>query len=315
MRASTAKLLLLPLVLVAAFTAAGCGDDDSKDDKAKDAKRTTASSSTPAPLEAGGDFAVCTDVPYPPAEFLEGDEYTGYEIDLMNEVAERLDTTAVYEKTLFDAIIPSLDAKKCDAIISSMNVTPEREKQVAFVEYMAIGQSLMVPKGKESGVSGLDDLAGMSVAVQVGTTLKDALDAKSTELEGAGKEGIDVQTFPDAGAAAAALKAGKVDVFFADSPVVAEYVNKDEASFAFAGEPIDPLPVGIATRLDDEELHDAIQDAVEAMYADGTMVDILTEWNVQDFALGSDDAMESEDAMESDDAMESEGETAATTEG
>ncbi len=278
-------LRVIPLLLLATVVAAGCGDDDSSDGGSKD----SASTSTPAPLEAGGDFVVCTDVPYPPAEFLEGDEFVGYEIDLMKEIANRLGTTAVFEKTLFDAIIPSLNSKKCDAIISSMNINEEREKQVNFVPYMAIGQSLMVRKGEGEGIATLDDLAGKSVAVQVGTTLKDALDAKSKELEAAGKDGIDVQTFPDAGAAASALKADKVDVFFADSPIIAEYVVNDGESFEFAGEPIDPIDVGIALRKEDTELRDAIQSTLDEMYEDGTVRELLSKWNVQEFMLTTDE--------------------------
>lgn len=283
----------LALLLVAALVIAACGsDDDSKDDDGGGGK----DSATPAPLEAGGDFVVCTDVPYPPAEYLEGDDYVGYEIDIMDEVADRLDTKAVYEKTLFDSIIPSLEAKKCDAIISSMNVTPEREAQVKFVEYMEIGQSLMVQADSDDEVASLEDLSGKSVAVQVGTTLKDALDTTSKELKSAGKDEIDVQTFPDAGAAANALKTDKVDVFFADSPIVAEYVNKDADTFAFAGAPIDPLPVGIAIRPGDKELYEAVQDAIDEMYEDGTMEDLLKEWHVEDFMLAEGEEASDEDA-------------------
>lgn len=269
----------------ALLLAAGCGSDDDGDGGSSGTSDSASKIATPEPLEAGGEFVVCTDVPYPPAEYLDGDTFVGYEIDIMTEVAKRLGTTAEYEKTLFDAIIPSLQAKKCDAIISSMNVTPERQKQVRFSEYLTIGQSLMVPKGDEDSVASLDDLAGMSVAVQVGTTLKDALDAKSDELEGSGAKAIDVQTFPDAGAAAAALATDKVDVFFADSPVVADYINKQPDQFAFAGEPIDPLPVGIAVRTADTRLNDAITDAIHDMYEDGAMAKILEKWKIEDFGL------------------------------
>lgn len=282
MRASKLLLMLLT-ILAAAAIAAGCGEDDDSGDS----KSSKSDTKTPKPLKAGGELVVCTDVPYPPAEYLEGDKFVGYEIDIMDEVADRLGVETVYEKTLFDSIIPSLNAKKCDAIISSMNVNPEREKQVNFVTYMEIGQSIMVQSGEAEGISSLDDLAGKSVAVQVGTTLKDAVDAKSKELAAAGKDEIDVQSFPDGGAAAAALKSDKVDAFFADSPVVAEYVNKDEDAFEFAGEPIDPIAVGIATRKADTELQDAIQQAIDDMYEDGAMEKLLTKWNVQDFALES----------------------------
>jgi polar amino acid transport system substrate-binding protein len=281
-------LRAIPLLLIATAVAAGCGSDDSDDGGSSKQDDGGSKVTTPAPLEAGGEFVVCTDVPYPPAESLEGSTYVGYEIDLMTEVADRLGTEATFEKTLFDAIIPALQSKKCDAIISSMNVTPEREKEVAFVPYMAVGQSLMVAKGEGEGIENLDDLAGKDVAVQVGTTLKDALSAKSKELTAAGKDPIDIQTFPDAGAAAAALKTDKVDVFFGDSPVVADYVVKDGESFEFAGEPIDPIEVGIALRTGDSDLQKAVQDAVDEMYEDGTMVDILSRWNVEDFVLASE---------------------------
>lgn len=281
-----ASLVLIPAA--ALLLAAGCGsDDDGGDGGSKDGNSGT----TPAPLEAGGDFVVCTDVPYPPAEFLEGDKFVGYEIDLMTEVADRLDTTAVYEKTLFDAIIPALNGKKCDAIMSSMNITPEREQEVAFVPYMEIGQSLMVRAGEGGDIDGLDSLTGLDVGVQVGTTLKDALDAKSEELKDAGKDPINVITYPDAGAAAAALRGNRADVFFADSPVVAEYVNADDGAFEFAGEPIEPIAVGIAIRTEDTELQDAVQSAIDAMYEDGTAKKLLDQWNVADFMLnGGDEA-------------------------
>lgn len=269
-------------LLSCALVATGCGSDESKPKASKQPSNTAA---TPAPLTAGGQFVICTDVPYPPAEYLEGANFVGYEIEIMNDVARRLNTTPAYAKTLFDAIIPALQSKKCDAIISSMNVTPQREQQVSFVEYLEIGQSLMVATGTDDSINTLDDLSGLSVAVQVGTTLKDALDKKSAELVATGVPKIKVQTFPDAGAAAAALATGKVDVFFADSPVVADYVNKQPDQFDFAGEPIDPLPVGIATRKEDVALHDAITDAIQAMYKDGAMKTILQKWKISDFAL------------------------------
>lgn len=285
----------LAVLAVAATALAGCGKEKAST-TADDGGSTTAKIATPAPLTSGGDFLFCTDVPYPPAEYLEGSNFVGYEVDIAKELASRIGTTAAFQKTGFDGIIAALLAKKCDAIISSMNVTPEREKQVAFVEYLNIGQSLMVLKGKNADVAGLDDLAGKSVAVQIGTTLKDALDAKNKELEASGSDPIEIVSFPDADAAANALRTDKVDVFFADAPVVADYINKAPDEFSFAGEPIDPLPVGIALRPGDTELVDAVQEAMDAMYADGGMDEILEQWKISDFALAGDGAEDESDA-------------------
>jgi ABC-type amino acid transport substrate-binding protein len=76
-----------------------------------------------------------------------------------------------------------------------------------------------------------------------------------------------------------------VDAYFGDSPVVAYYIEQDPSSFAFGGSPINPIPVGIAVRKDAGDLKTAISQAVDAMYADGTMQQILSKWQMSDFAL------------------------------
>lgn len=279
---------LLPLlVLVAALLLAACGDDDSDSGSSTSNESSDSGSQvdTPPPLEADGQFVFCTDVPYPPAEFQEGQEFKGYEIELAEEVARRLGTTAEFQKTGFDGIIGALQAGKCDAIISSMNVTPEREKQVAFVEYMTIGQAVAVPPDAEGTINELADLAGKVVAVQVGTTLKALIEDANKELD----TPIKVQSFPDAGAAASALQTGKVDAFFADAPVVADYVIKQPDAFAIGGTQIDELPAGIAMRLEDTELHEAVQAAIDEMYKDASIEAIFAGWKVDQFLLAPED--------------------------
>src|SRR5690606_8915322 len=121
--------------------------------------------------------------PYPPAQFQEGSEFKGYEVEMGEEIAKRLGVTAVHQKTGFDGIIGALQAKKCDAIISSMNVTPEREQQVAFVEYMILGQAVAVAPDKAGTIESLEDLAGLTVAVQLGTTLGSAIAEANKTLD------------------------------------------------------------------------------------------------------------------------------------
>jgi polar amino acid transport system substrate-binding protein len=273
---SVRRWFALVAVLALALFVAGCGDDSSSDkSSSKD------SGNTPAPLKAGGTFAFCTDVPYPPAEFQEGSKYSGYEVELAEAVAKKLDTTADFIKTGFDGIIGALQAKKCDAIISSMNTTDERKKQVDFVEYMTIGQAVAVKPDAAGTINALADLAGQTVAVQVGTTLKALIDKENKQLD----TKIKLKLFPDAGAAASALQTDKVDAFFADAPVVADYVNKQPKEFAIGGTQIDELPAGIALRKSDTELTDAVQKAVDELYADGTVTKIFTKYNVDSFAL------------------------------
>jgi polar amino acid transport system substrate-binding protein len=232
---------------------------------------------------AGGTMTFCSDITYPPEESYIGNKPAGSDIDIATAVAKRLGKTAKFTNTGFDGIIAALQAKKCDAIISGMNDTPARAKQVDFVDYISVGQSLMVKKGNPSHVKNLASLAGKSVSVEVGTTNKDFLDAESKKLQKQGKPAIKVQSFPKDTDAAAALKTGRVDAYFGDSPVVAYYIQKDH-SFAFAGAPVNPIPVGIALRKHDSN-EPLIRKAIKALYANGTMKRILAKWHMSAFAL------------------------------
>jgi polar amino acid transport system substrate-binding protein len=118
---------------------------------------------------AGGTLTFCSDITYPPEEFYVGTKPAGSDIDIGNAVAKRMGRTAKFQNTGFDGIIAALLAKKCDAVISGMNDTASRRKQVGFIDYLSVGQSLMVKKGNPSHISGLASLSGKSVSVEVGT--------------------------------------------------------------------------------------------------------------------------------------------------
>lgn len=229
-------------------------------------------------------FVFCSDITYPPEEFYKGSTPVGSDIEIGTEVAKRLGMKAQFVNTGFDGIIAALLGKKCDAVISGMNDTPERAKQVAFVDYLSVGQSLMVKKGNPKHISKLSDLSGRSVSVEVGTTNKTFLEAASAKLKKAGKKGIDVVAFPKDTDAAAALKTGKVDAYFGDSPVAAYYIARD-SSFSFGGAPVNPIAVGIALRKSDTTLKAGVKTAITRMYADGAMKRILVKWKLTGSAL------------------------------
>ncbi len=243
-----------------------------------------AASGAAAPTRLAADtLTFCTDATYPPEEFYQGTKLVGSDIDIGTEVAKRIGLKAKFQNTGFDGIIAALLAKKCDAIISGMNDTPKRRTQVAFVDYIAVGQSLMVKKGNPKGIKTPADLSGKTVSVEVGTTNKDFLDVTSAALKKKGKPAIKVTTFPKDTDAANALKTGRVDAYFGDSPVVAYYIARD-SSFGFAGAPVNPKLVGMAIRKGDP-LIAKVQKQVNAMYADGKMKSILAKWKMSAVAL------------------------------
>lgn len=227
----------------------------------------------------------CSDLAFPPMEFLEGSQPVGADIDIGNEVGARLGREAEFTNVGFDGIIAALQSDLCDAIISGMNVTPERAEQVDFVEYLNVGQSLVVMAGNPLGITSLETLCGHAAGAQVGTTNIDTINAASEACVAAGNEAIDVTGFPADTDGVLALQADRIDAYETDSPVAAYYIAQSNGAFEFGGEAIDALPVGIAFRKDSTELRDEVQAAIDAMYADGTMTEILETWQLEDFAL------------------------------
>ena len=283
---SRSKLTALAgaLVVLLALIAAGCGGS-SKSAATTAATTTSGAGSSiqaPASIKSAGTLVFCSDITYPPEESYKAGTTTpeGSDIDIGTYIAEKMGVKARFDNTGFDGIIAALLAKKCDAVISGMNDTPERKKQVAFVDYLKVGQSFMVKSGNPENITGIASLAGKAASVETGTTNKDYLDAQSKKLQAQGKKGIKVVTFPKDTDAANALKTGKVDAYFGDAPVVAYYIEKDPSSFSIGGTPVNPISIGIAIRKSDTELQAAVKQAVTAAYADGTMDKILTRWKL-----------------------------------
>jgi polar amino acid transport system substrate-binding protein len=233
----------------------------------------------PASIAKAGKIVWCVDVEYPPEEsYDKNHKPVGSDIDIANGVGKLMGVKTEIKNVVFDSIIAALLTKKCNLIISGMNDTPERRKQVDFVDYLKVGQSLMVKKGNPGHVSTLASLSGKRVSVQTGTTMRDFLAAQSAKLKKQGKKEITIITFPKDTDAISALKAGRVDCYFADSPVVAYYVNLDSA-LAIAGKPIEPIPIGIAVRKHDP-LKAAVRKAIAALYANGDMKKIVARWGM-----------------------------------
>ncbi|MDQ2984115.1 MAG: ABC transporter substrate-binding protein [Actinomycetota bacterium] len=286
MRSKKILIGLLALLLIAVL-AAGCGKKK-KSQPSTTGKTGGSSITAPSRIASAGKLVFCSDITYPPEEFYEGTKPVGSDIEVGAELAKRMGVKAEFNNTGFDAIIAALLAKKCDVIVSGMNDTPERAKQVDFVDYMSVGQSFMVKKGNPAKVTGIPSLSGKKASVEVGTTNKDFLDAESKKLTAQGKKAIIVIPFPKDTDAANALKTGRVDAYFGDAPVVAYYVAQNPDSFTFGGQPVNPIPVGMAIRKEDKELSAAIAKGVKAMYDDGTMKKILDKWKMGDTALKPD---------------------------
>jgi len=235
----------------------------------------------PTNLVRPGTVTFLSDTTYPPQESMDtNNQAVGFDIDIAQALAAKMGLTATIQKTDSPQIVGALLAKKGDAIISALQVTPDLQRQVALVAYFRAGQAILVRKGNSAGITTLSDLCGKKVSVQVQSPEENSID----ELNGAACKDskINKQVYPTDLQAVLILKQRGVDAALDDSPVAAYFVKQTPDQLEQAGSPFKMNAEGIAIDPKNGELLKAMQQAMMAIYQDGTYRQILTKWNLLD---------------------------------
>ncbi len=241
----------------------------------------------PASIAAAGKIVYCSDISFPPFESYTGsNKPVGVDIDIGNALAALMGVKAVWANTQFDGIIPALQAKKCDAIISGLYDKASRRKVVDFVDYALVGNSVVVPKGNPTHVSGLSGLSGLKVGVQSGTTLRQQLLAENRRLKAAGKEPMTILDFPKDSDAFQQLVAGNLDAYYTVTSTAAYYAKKTGGRVQTAGPQVSAFPFGIATLKSNKPLHAAFVKGFALLRRNGQYIAILKRWGVPNAAIG-----------------------------
>jgi polar amino acid transport system substrate-binding protein len=241
---------------------------------------------TPANIKAAGKIVYCSDISGPPLGFFdENSQPTGSDIDLGKEIAKRLGVKAEFANTPFAGIVPALQAKNCDAILSQLFDKPARREVIDFVDYMYSSEAFLVAKGNPKNIKSLDDLSGVKIAVENGTTIQSLIEEQNKKFAAAGKAPAQVVVFPKDSDARQALQIGQVDVYGTTLESAGYFLQKAGHVFDIGGDPFAKILTGIGIRKDDGELKTAIQAALDSMKADGTYLKILTKWGMEGDAL------------------------------
>lgn len=259
-------LALLAAILVAALAAAGCGDDEEGGETSGAAQGEELDTIEPGVLTVG------SDIPYRPFEFGDAPDYEGFDVDIINAVADRAGLEVQIQKTPFATIFRNLAQGQFDAVISATTITAERDEVVDFSDpYFLANQSLVVAPG--SDIQSVDDLADTTVGVQIGTT-----GAEYAENE---TDASEVRPFDLGDQAFQALNADQVDAVIIDFPVAQAAI--DEGEDLEVPEQIDTDEAyGISVAPGSEDLLTAINDGLSQIKEDGTYEDIYREWFGED---------------------------------
>lgn len=214
-----------------------------------------------------------TNPEYPPFEFkTESGEITGFDIDVANAICEELQKKCVYVAQSFDSLIPNLRLKRFDAIISSMDITEERKKHVAFSDPYYLNPSVFVAIAGQ--FQAVEDFQAKDIGVLNGSTHQQYIKSKFKDAN--------IKNYPQYPNAMSDLEIGRVNAVFGDEVVVAEFIKRNN-KFEIVGEQVnDPEYFGnglaIAVLPKNTELLTEINGALEKIKENGRYQTIYDKW-------------------------------------
>jgi polar amino acid transport system substrate-binding protein len=218
----------------------------------------------------GEKLTVGSDTPYPPFEEFGNSksEFKGFDIELMEAIAEQAGREVEFQDTSFDTIFVDLAQGKFDAVASATTITEEREETVDFTEpYYLAEQAILVKEG--GSIDSVGALKGATVGAQKGTT--------GAEFVEESAEAGELRTYPQGPDAVNALKAGVVEAVVIDIPVAEKAVENTEGIEVSAAIPTEE-EYGFAVAKGNEELLGELNEGLAAAKEDGTYTKIFEKW-------------------------------------
>ena len=247
-------------------TAAEADADTSADTKAPEAEASEAGA-------AGGTFTVGFDQEFPPMGFVGDDgEYTGFDLEVAKEVAERLGLEFVPQPVDWAAKDMELESGNIDCIWNGFTMTG-REDDYTWSEHYMPNQQVFVVTA-ESGIKTLADLAGKVVEVQAESSAEAAL---KDDPDLTGTFGT-LQTTPDYNTAFMDLQMGAVDAIAMDEVVARFQIEQRQVDFIVLDETLAAENYAVGFKKGNDTLKNQVQEQLEALAADGTLAKISEKW-------------------------------------
>jgi polar amino acid transport system substrate-binding protein len=238
-------------------------------------------------IQEEGVIRVATDPAYPPqSELLPDGTFEGFDIDVANEIGERLGVEVEFETPNFDEVVAGNWADRWDISVGSVTITTEREAVLDFTEPYYFTPAQMAAT-EESGITDLEGLAGMTVCVGEATTYQSWLEGT---LEIAGEapepaeppEDVEVTTFSTDTECADAVQGGRFEFegWLTSSTTLANAINEG-APFVEVGDPVFFEPLAVATDKagpPHDELQAELDRIIGEMHEDGTLSELSEKW-------------------------------------
>ncbi|MFT8930650.1 MAG: transporter substrate-binding domain-containing protein [Sporolactobacillus sp.] len=276
-------LLVISLFVAFGFVLGGCGSSKSSTAGnkvtvlkgiGKIKKNAKLYHSLPSRIKKANVIMNGIDDSYPPMDFRDdNNNLTGFDIDIDKALSAKLGVTIKNVPTDWNGVIPSLQSKKFDMILSAMGITKERAKSVSFSKpYFLGGMTIIVNKAdkQSSGIKSGKDLKGKAVGVELGSqAVIDYVDS----IKGVKS----VKKYDSATEALQDLANKRINAYVDDFEVANYYMQKVPGKYAKVILNIKE-PYGIAFRKNDSQLQNAVQKAFDELKEEGVLSKISEKW-------------------------------------
>lgn len=213
---------------------------------------------------------VATDATFAPFEYTnDAGDLVGFDVDLMNAIAEKAGLTFEWVNVPFDSVLAGLSECQYDAAIAAISISDERKQSMLFsAPYLDAGLVVVVNK-ETTDIAGIDDLVGKKVAAQLGTT---------GEMAAQEIANVDYKPYDSYELAFLELANKGVDAVIADNPVALGYIAANPDKLMAVGDILNNEQYGIAICNKNADLQAKIDAALSELIASGFISDLAEQY-------------------------------------
>ncbi len=261
----------LSVLAVSALALSACSSTGGGEQAGGDASGGEISLVTP------GTLTVCSDIPYRPFEYTEDGQTVGFDVDLVNSIAEDMGVQTEFIRTGFEGIQSgvALDSNQCDLAASGMTINEQRESVMDFSDpYLDDNLALLV--APDADIDSLADVQGKRVGVQQATTGETQAQENNAE----------VVQYEDSALMIQGLNTGDVEAVIGNISVMGPAIT-DNPELRLVEEIETGEQLGLAVKTGNTALLDQVNESLAAMKEDGTLEELEGKWLGTGEAAGS----------------------------
>ncbi|WP_010676523.1 amino acid ABC transporter substrate-binding protein [Bacillus timonensis] len=269
------QVFLISLLLTMAFILAGCGgnnqDNNAGKEENKDIEQTGSSFDA---IKEKGVLTVGTEGTYAPYTFHnEAGDLTGYDVEVIKEVAKRMDLKVEFMETQWDSMFAGLNSKRFDLIANQVGINEDRQANYDFSEPYTYSSAVLVVPKDNNDIASFEDLKGRKAAQSLTSNYGAIAEKNGAEIVGV--EGL-AQSIE-------LIKQGRAEATVNDKLAVLDYIkSQGDKSIKIAASSDDVSEMAFTFNKGNDELVAAINEQLAAMKEDGTLAKISQEWFGED---------------------------------